>query len=227
MSTSWCVASPIDESIRAFSVIRHPLIFVSSIAAVVSCGCGLVRVPYVQELPARRLRTIIVHDLATEERLAGASVSFSIGPYENWLKPMPWWGVSDTSPEPEELPAAGPAAGEEVWAAVETQPGVFKLKPRAKWASFTIWCPLPPVLGCFLHHCYDGHIHVAAPGHKSLWLTNAMTADRIANGRRSDSAEGGWLEFKRDGVHVFLPRAHLDEPDPCGLMLGDQKPDAG
>ena len=170
-----------------------------------SSGCGLVSVPFFQTLPSPPLRRVAVYDFDSREPLPDAEVSFTITKWENWLEPMPGWGVSNTADDPS--PPVDIDESHESWDAEAAQPGVFEFDTRTRVGWATIWAPLPSVLGPFRYDMHDGHARISAPGYKTIWVDDATRAKHIPDWRQDEeSPQEGLIEFRQGALHVLLPK---------------------
>ena len=180
------------------------------LATIANAGCGLLLVPYTVTLPREPLRHVQVLDFNTRQPLAAARVSFHVTQYDNWVQPAPTWGVSD-SPD-QATPATATSQPNECVASCEAlrqDSGLFEITARSRCAWVQVWCPLPPVLGCFLYHTYDGIVVVSAAGYKTVWFSNSVEAEcgpRDAEYDGPDLPDGVYVDVQDTQVDVFLPR---------------------
>ncbi len=181
-----------------------------AVSIVANSGCGLLFVPYAVTMPREPLRHVQVLDYDTHLPLPNACVSFHVSRHDNWIQPTPSWGICDSS-DWETLTAARRKSDEHIasWKAVRRDDGIFEIAARTRCAWVQVWCPLPPVLGCFLYHTFDGTLIVSAPGHKTVWFSNTMEAacrpdDTFHDG--PDLPGGIYVNVRDTEVDVFLPK---------------------
>jgi hypothetical protein len=174
------------------------------VLALTGGGCGLLPAPYLQTLPSKPLQRVTVDDLGTSEPV-DADVTFVATHWENWLEPIPARGDLTAVATPRTA-----ECGVFTMRAVKVRKGVYCFQPEHRWSSATLWLPLPPVLGCWLHNCYDGRVCVTAPGYGGVWIGNAMSAKEMGQDTRQGMR--GRVTFEHDGIHVSLPRLrHVTE----------------
>lgn len=180
------------------------------VSLVSNSGCGLLFVPYAVTLPKEPLRRVRVMDYDTHLPLPDASVSFRVVRHDNWIQPMPAWGVCDPS-DPRTLAVAkeDTRRGIASWKAIRRDDGLFEIAAQTRCAWVQVWCPLPPVLGCFLYYTFDGTLIVSAPGHRTVWFSNSIEAACRPNSATCDGPDlpdGIYVDVRDAEVDVFLPR---------------------
>ena len=168
-------------------------------------GCGLLTVPYLQPIAPEPLRRIVVVDAKTQEPLDGGSVTVRVHPWENWIEPLPIWGVGDPDASPLQSRIDQRVFVSE---ARKLGPGVFETPREAKWAAVTIWFPIPSPLGWVLYHSYASQVVVAAPGHQTVWVSSTMTRNTAGNPfPRDKTPADARIEFTSGQLQVFLPES--------------------
>ena len=182
------------------------------------CGCGLLHVPYAVTLPSKPLRSVYVLDRETGQPVADTHVWLRVTRWENWMEPMSPWitcegPVEDTSAmmdnERNECMVS--------WEAVRREDGRWEVAPRTFCGWVCVWCPLPPVLGCFLYYTYDGVLEVSAPGYRTLWISDSAVVRAIKWGKGADEAarrpgEGG-IALRDSALVVYLARRSAPSPE--------------
>lgn len=88
---------------------------------------------------------------------------------------------------------------------------MYVLARQSRWVFDQIWCPLPPVLGCAIHHTYKGTVTVAAAGYESVWVWNGIEREahrlpEMYHARRRRQPERCCIEVSDGGITVLLPR---------------------
>ena len=183
----------------------------SAAACLLSCGCGLLHIPYSTTIPREPLRRVSVRAYETREPLRDAEVSVVLYKHDNWFEPIGRWGVSESPDDVRE--AAGIIDDDvcETWQAKDLGNGDFVVTTRTKCSWLMVWLPLPPVLGPCLYHTYDVVVIASAPGHKTIWFTNDAVLPCRPNpecGYRGGPLPNGEYVEQAEGVlRVYLPRA--------------------
>lgn len=184
-------------------------------------GCGLLTIPYRHDVVPESMRCVAVHDATTGERIADASVSVQVHPWENWMEPLPWWG----SAEPRErIPASAPADEITFLEANRRAPGLFEIPREQRWSTVTVWFPLPAVLGHFIYHTHESLILVRTPDHQPLWIGSGMAA--VAQRAREvpprgDTASEARIDFADRRLNVYLARSSGQDPLPSQPPAGE------
>ena len=137
-------------------------------------GCGMLATPHRVTIPHESMQKIIVLDQDTKQPLAGASVTCQMSEYKNWMKPVPFWGVTNPTNVADDQVTDRPDRKVWSWQAEARGHSTFFAEQRKKTGWTQLWFPLPSPLGWHLYRTYHGSITASAPGYRSVWL-NAPT----------------------------------------------------
>ncbi len=170
-------------------------------------GCGMLATPHRVTIPHHSMQKVLIIDQDTKQPLAGASVTCQMYEYKNWMKPVPFWGVTSPTNMSEVQVTERPDQKVWSWQAKSQGEGIFLIEPKKKTGWTQIWFPLPSPLGWFLYRTYNGRIIASASDHKTVWISNPVaTAQRgLPDGPYSEKSER-FYKIEKEQVTIMLPK---------------------
>ncbi|MGD8451901.1 MAG: hypothetical protein PVJ57_08790 [Phycisphaerae bacterium] len=204
----------LGRQVRRISLSRCAGVIGYAVLCLLTCGCGLVHVPYATTFPRERLCRISVRAYDTRQPLPNANVSIFLHEQHNWFEPAGCWSVADSPDGFRRVLDIDRRGRCETWPADRIGEGEFEATPRTKCSWVQVWFPLPAVLGPCLYHTYDAVIVASAPGHKTVWLTSNVILpckpNRESGYRGEPIADGAYAESADSILCIYLPRATPD-----------------
>ncbi len=199
-----------DNWNRAVSLTRFSGIVFSAVLGLLTCGCGLLRIPYSTTIPREPLRRVCVRAYESREPVRDAKVAMILYKHDNWMEPVGCWGITESS---EDVAGAAGILTEqkrETWQAEGIGDGIVEIAPRTNCSWLIVWLPLTPVLGPWAYNTYDGVIVASAPGWKTIWLTDRVTLPCVSGAEcgsgESRFTNGTYAEVVEGVLHVYLPK---------------------
>ena len=171
-------------------------------------GCGLVSIPTMNQYPCKQLQKVIVLDPDDGKPISDATVCFSYWKWDNWFLPYPYCVIKDNTTH-EKLIKEYPFTQDDVissWQAEYTENGVYEFESQNKWSWTTIWCPWPPVLGCFLYHTYERALVVSSNGYKTIVIGNHLNSKNDICCSVEEQITENCIEFKDGYTLIKLPK---------------------
>jgi hypothetical protein len=170
-------------------------------------GCGMLATPHRVAIPHQSMQKVLVVDQDTKQPLAGASVTCQMYEYKNWMKPVPFWGVTSPTNTSQVQVTERPDQKVWSWPAQPQGQGVFVIEPKRRTGWTQIWFPLPSPLGWFLYRTYDGRIVASAPDHKTVWISNpvATSPSGLPAEPYSESYER-YYRIEKEQMTIMLPK---------------------
>ena len=170
-------------------------------------GCGMLATPHRVTIPHQSLQKVLVIDQETKQPIAGATVACQMYEYENWMKPVPFWGVASPTNTAAFQVTDLPYQKVWSWQAVSQDEGIFLIEPKKKTGWTQVWFPLPLPLGWFLYRTFDGRVAASAPHHDTVWISNPVAANQsgFSSGRFSENSER-FFTIEEEQVTIMLPK---------------------
>jgi len=182
----------------------------SAVLCLLTCGCGLLHVPYSTTLPREPFSRVSVRAYETREPLRDSIVSIVLYEHHNWIEPMGWCRVTESPDGFRDVVGIKSDDDCETWQAEGIGNGDFEVAPRTKCSWVQVWFPLPSVLGPCIYHTYDAVVVASAPGHKTTWFTDRValpcTSGPEWGPRESRLPAGTYVEPVEGVLHIYLPR---------------------